>query len=219
VGRSPGRSTATYTTVLSLSTEKPCVSCVPYMPHKLCGTLDSKPGARLCSFIAFFKIVSNPFRLLIYCVSQISVEAIQNPDRITTDFPPCSFVVSGVLSKRGAEQPERSVLFLVLFKLVKLVNPSFHLCAPEQISGSLSLCFHAVQIPVELVEYSVNAVSEGIDSVAQTRVVIRSLNDAGNSQIHSQTGAEVHRSFRWGSSLLTLVFTEICDSCVLKTFA
>jgi hypothetical protein len=65
---------------------------------------------------------------------------------------------------------------------------------------------------VELVEYSVNAVSEGIDSVAQTRVVIRSLNDAGNSQIHSQTGAEVHRSFRWGSSLLTLVLTEICDS-------
>lgn len=54
----------------------------------------------------------------------------------------------------------------------------------------------SLQIPVELVEYSVNAVSEGIDSVATTRVVIRSENEAGSSQIHSQTGAEVHRSFR-----------------------
>jgi 2-isopropylmalate synthase len=50
------------------------------------------------------------------------------------------------------------------------------------------------QMPVTLLEYSLNAVTEGIDAIATTRVVIRSEN--AHMSMHAQTGETIQRTFR-----------------------
>ena len=49
-------------------------------------------------------------------------------------------------------------------------------------------------MPVSLLEYSLNAVTEGIDAIATTRVVIRSEN--AHMSVQAQTGKTVERTFR-----------------------
>eukprot|EP00262_Sarcandra_glabra_P004186 TRINITY_DN1516_c0_g1_i3.p1 TRINITY_DN1516_c0_g1~~TRINITY_DN1516_c0_g1_i3.p1 ORF type:complete len:601 (+),score=90.24 TRINITY_DN1516_c0_g1_i3:115-1917(+) len=50
-----------------------------------------------------------------------------------------------------------------------------------------------VKIPVILLEYSLNSVTEGIDAIASTRVVIRGENRY--TSMHAHTGESVHRTF------------------------
>lgn len=52
-----------------------------------------------------------------------------------------------------------------------------------------------MQEPVTLLEYSMNAVTEGIDAIATTRVVIRGVNN--HTSTHALTGETVHRTFRY----------------------
>lgn len=56
-----------------------------------------------------------------------------------------------------------------------------------------------MQEPVTLLEYSMNAVTEGIDAIATTRVVIRGeTSDASTSTTNAVTGETVLRTFRYG---------------------
>eukprot|EP00898_Chlorokybus_atmophyticus_P002100 jgi/Chlat1/2891/Chrsp2S04657 len=52
-----------------------------------------------------------------------------------------------------------------------------------------------VNIETKLLEYSMNAVTEGMDALAHTRVLIRSADDAATMSTHAQTGVAVQRSF------------------------
>lgn len=51
-----------------------------------------------------------------------------------------------------------------------------------------------MQEPVTLLEYSMNAVTEGIDAIAATRVLIRPEKD--RRSMHALTGEIFHRTFR-----------------------
>ena len=51
------------------------------------------------------------------------------------------------------------------------------------------------QEAVTLLEYSLNAVTEGIDAIATTRVVIRG--DSNHTSRRALTGQEVQRTFRY----------------------
>lgn len=75
------------------------------------------------------------------------------------------------------------------FSTVGVVNKSTPLCNQE---------------PVTLLEYSMNAVTEGIDAIAHTRVLIR----GENSQIstHAYTGETVLRTFRYGMFIMFGLF-------------
>jgi len=53
-----------------------------------------------------------------------------------------------------------------------------------------------VQEPATLLEYSMIAVTEGIDAIATTRVVIRG--DTDQTSTHALTGESVQRTFRYG---------------------
>ena len=52
-----------------------------------------------------------------------------------------------------------------------------------------------MQEAVTLLEYSLNAVTEGIDAIATTRVVIRG--DSNHTSRRALTGQEVQRTFRY----------------------
>lgn len=83
--------------------------------------------------------------------------------------------------------------WLNVFSLMKM---SFLLNKMKSLSMICSLSFAVVlQIPVTLLEYSLNAVTEGIDAIATTRVVIRSEN--AYTTMHAQTGESVQRTFRY----------------------
>ncbi|OVA11389.1 Pyruvate carboxyltransferase [Macleaya cordata] len=66
-----------------------------------------------------------------------------------------------------------------------------------------------VKVPVTLLEYSMNSVTEGIDAIASTRVVIRGENS--HTTTHALTGETVHRTFRSG----TLLLISTCQSVFL----
>lgn len=53
----------------------------------------------------------------------------------------------------------------------------------------------SLQERVTLLEYSMNAVTEGIDAIATTRVLIRGENSS--SATHAHTGEQVSRTFRY----------------------
>lgn len=65
---------------------------------------------------------------------------------------------------------------------------------------------HFVQVPVTLLEYSMNAVTQGIDAIASTRVLIRGEN--GHTSTHAVTGETIHRTFRY----------EMYQPCCLHLF-
>jgi 2-isopropylmalate synthase len=53
-----------------------------------------------------------------------------------------------------------------------------------------------MQEPATLLEYSMNAVTEGIDAIATTRVLIRGENN--HTATNAYTGEMVQRTFRYG---------------------
>ncbi|KAG8375940.1 hypothetical protein BUALT_Bualt09G0011200 [Buddleja alternifolia] len=64
-----------------------------------------------------------------------------------------------------------------------------------------------VKVPVTLVEYSLNAVTEGIDAIATTRVLIR-----GNDSItatHALTGEPVNRAFSGTGAAMDIVISSV----------
>ena len=54
-----------------------------------------------------------------------------------------------------------------------------------------------MQEPVTLLEYSMNAVTEGIDAIATTRVLIRADSDSSTTTTRAVTGETVLRTFRY----------------------
>lgn len=71
-----------------------------------------------------------------------------------------------------------------------------------------------MQETATLLEYSLTAVTEGIDAIATTRVVIRGK--AGHPSTHAFTGETVYRTFRYVEFIVslrcTLFFPKIADA-------
>ncbi|KAF3455606.1 hypothetical protein FNV43_RR00240 [Rhamnella rubrinervis] len=81
---------------------------------------------------------------------------------------------------------------------VKLVNADgMEHVACSVGTGPVDSAYKAVDLivkePVTLLEYSMNAVTEGIDAIATTRVLIRAEN--GHTSTHALTGESVQRTF------------------------
>ncbi|KAL6532134.1 hypothetical protein OROGR_014104 [Orobanche gracilis] len=81
-----------------------------------------------------------------------------------------------------------------------------------------------VKVPVTLLEYSINAVTEGIDAIATTRVLIRGEDSVTTT--HALTGEKINRAFRTTKeeriqfmSVLSLVFSSTCYSLTSGTGA
>ncbi|KAJ6790593.1 putative 2-isopropylmalate synthase A [Iris pallida] len=64
-----------------------------------------------------------------------------------------------------------------------------------------------VQIPVTLLEYAMNAVTEGIDAIASTRVVIRGEN--GHTATHASTGDNIRRTFSGSGADMDIVVASV----------
>ncbi|XP_057855193.2 2-isopropylmalate synthase 2, chloroplastic isoform X2 [Cryptomeria japonica] len=64
-----------------------------------------------------------------------------------------------------------------------------------------------VEVPVTLLEYSLNAVTEGIDALASTRVVIRA--QQGHSSTHALTGATIQRTFSGTGAGMDIVVSSV----------
>lgn len=64
-----------------------------------------------------------------------------------------------------------------------------------------------VKVPVELLEYSMNAVTEGIDAIASTRVLIRGEN--GLTSTHALTGEPFHRTFSGTGADMDIVISSV----------
>ncbi|KAL0392500.1 UNVERIFIED_CONTAM: 2-isopropylmalate synthase A [Sesamum radiatum] len=64
-----------------------------------------------------------------------------------------------------------------------------------------------VKIPVTLVEYSMNAVTEGIDAIASTRVLIRGEDSITSTQ--SPTGETVKRTFSGTGAAMDIVISSV----------
>lgn len=64
-----------------------------------------------------------------------------------------------------------------------------------------------VKIPVVLLEYSLTAVTEGIDAIATTRVVIRGENT--HTTLHAQSGESVSRSFSGTGASMDVVVSSV----------
>ena len=63
-----------------------------------------------------------------------------------------------------------------------------------------------MQVPVTLLEYSMSGVTEGIDAIATTRVLIRGNNN--HTSTKALTGESVQRTFR--SVIIQLSLRFIC---------
>lgn len=75
----------------------------------------------------------------------------------------------------------------------------------------------SLQVPVTLLEYSMSAVTEGIDAIATTRVLIRGENNAVAT--HAGTGEQINRTFRYYNSFsppLFLYFEQLSSSHFIK---
>ncbi|CAN4097630.1 unnamed protein product [Withania somnifera] len=64
-----------------------------------------------------------------------------------------------------------------------------------------------VKVPVTLLEYSMNAVTQGIDAIASTRVLIRLEN--GHTSSHALTGEAVHRTFSGTGADMDIVISSV----------
>lgn len=58
----------------------------------------------------------------------------------------------------------------------------------------INMLFLIMQVPITLLEYSMNAVTEGIDAIASTRVLIRGEDD--HAITNGSIGPTLHRTFR-----------------------
>ncbi|GAB2227821.1 hypothetical protein Droror1_Dr00009648 [Drosera rotundifolia] len=64
-----------------------------------------------------------------------------------------------------------------------------------------------VKVPVTLVEYSMTAVTEGIDAIATTKVLLRG--DRSFSSTHASTGEKIPRSFSGSGSEMDIVVSSV----------
>ncbi|KAL3835052.1 hypothetical protein ACJIZ3_009788 [Penstemon smallii] len=64
-----------------------------------------------------------------------------------------------------------------------------------------------VKVPVTLLEYSMNAVTEGIDAIATTRVLIRGEDNI--TATHALTGETVNRSFSGTGAAMDIVISSV----------
>lgn len=62
-----------------------------------------------------------------------------------------------------------------------------------------------MQVPITLLEYSMNAVTEGIDAIASTRVSICSIDR--HTIMNGSTGQTIHRTFRYEHEILFASFS------------
>lgn len=66
----------------------------------------------------------------------------------------------------------------------------------------INVLFLIMQVPITLLEYTMNAVTEGIDAIASTRVSICSEDD--HNVTNGSTGQTLHRTFRYE------IYTKCC---------
>ncbi|KAF8041337.1 hypothetical protein BT93_A0062 [Corymbia citriodora subsp. variegata] len=64
-----------------------------------------------------------------------------------------------------------------------------------------------VKVPATLLEYSMSAVTEGIDAIATTRVLIRGENN--HTSTHALTGEPVHRTFSGTGSSMDIAVSSV----------
>ncbi|KAL8048739.1 hypothetical protein ABFX02_07G086500 [Erythranthe guttata] len=64
-----------------------------------------------------------------------------------------------------------------------------------------------VKVPVRLLEYSMNAVTEGIDAIATTRVLIRGEDSV--TATHAMTGETVNRAFSGTGAAMDIVISSV----------
>ncbi|XP_073036709.1 LOW QUALITY PROTEIN: 2-isopropylmalate synthase A-like [Primulina eburnea] len=64
-----------------------------------------------------------------------------------------------------------------------------------------------VKVPVTLVEYSMNAVTEGIDAIATTRVLIRAEDSV--TATHAMTGQTINRAFSGTGAAIDVVISSV----------
>ncbi|EYU26034.1 hypothetical protein ABFS82_07G090800 [Erythranthe guttata] len=64
-----------------------------------------------------------------------------------------------------------------------------------------------VKVPVRLLEYSMNAVTEGIDAIATTRVLIRAEDSV--TATHAMTGETVNRAFSGTGAAMDIVISSV----------
>lgn len=60
-----------------------------------------------------------------------------------------------------------------------------------------------------------SAVTEGIDAIATTRVLIRQENGLAHTSTHALTGETVHRTFRY-DTWLSCVISYVYPTCISK---
>lgn len=75
------------------------------------------------------------------------------------------------------------------------------------VDAALKAVDSIVKIQVTLLEYSLNAVTEGIDAIASTRVVIRGEN--AHTTMHAQTGKPVLRTFSGTGASMDVVVSSV----------
>lgn len=75
------------------------------------------------------------------------------------------------------------------------------------VDAALKAVDSVVKIPVTLLEYSLSAVTEGIDAIATTRVVIRC--DNVHTSMHAQTGKPVERTFSGTAASMDIVVSSV----------
>ncbi|XP_057959342.1 2-isopropylmalate synthase A-like isoform X2 [Malania oleifera] len=64
-----------------------------------------------------------------------------------------------------------------------------------------------VKVPVTLLEYSMNAVTQGIDAIATTRVLIRG--EESHTETHALTGETIHRTFSGTGAGMDVVVSSV----------
>lgn len=94
-------------------------------------------------------------------------------------------------------------------KLVDVDGVEYVACSvgTGPVDAALKAVDSVVKIPVTLLEYSLNAVTEGIDAIATTRVVIRSENPC--TTMHAQTGESVQRTFSGTGASMDVVVSSV----------
>ncbi|XP_027366249.1 2-isopropylmalate synthase 2, chloroplastic-like [Abrus precatorius] len=97
-------------------------------------------------------------------------------------------------------------------KLVSSDGSTYVACSVG--TGPVDSAYKAVDLivkePVTLLEYSMNAVTEGIDAIATTRVVIRGETSCTSaSTTHAFTGETVHRTFSGSGAGMDVVVSSV----------
>lgn len=75
------------------------------------------------------------------------------------------------------------------------------------VDAALKAIDSIVKVQISLLEYSLTAVTEGIDAIACTRVVIRGEN--AHTSMHAQTGESIHRTFSGTGADMDIVVSSV----------